>query len=206
MGVVNAASYTQLIPVGGFASIFGTNLAAGASGSTDLPFPRNFLGVQVSINGAPVQLTYISDGQINFIASANLLPGPATLIVQTPYGSSAGVTIQIAARSPGIFWDVPSGYGAILIAGTPNTTQVSPARAGDFLEIYSNGLGPTPQASVTIAGINVEVTYAGPSYLGGLDQVNVKIPTGLPPGPQDLILTVNTLVSNTVKVQIAAGP
>jgi len=204
MGVVNAASYTQLIPAGGFASIFGTNLAAGASGSSSLPFPKNFLGVTVNINGVAVQLSYVSDGQINFIAPADLLPGSATLIVQTPYGASPAVTIQIAARAPGIFWDVPSGYGAILIAGTTNTTQVSPAHAGDFLEIYSNGLGVTPQASVTIAGIGVEVTYAGPSYLQGLDQVNVKIPAGLPPGPQDLILTVNTLVSNTVKVQIGS--
>ena len=206
MGVVNAASYTQLIPVGGFASIFGTNLAAGASGSTDVPFPTVFLGVQVMINGVAAKLSYISDGQINFITPANLLPGSATLTVQTPYGSSPAVSIQIVARAPGIFWDVPSGYGAILIAGTTNTTQVSPAHAGEFLEIYTNGLGATPQASVTIAEIGIEVTYAGPSYLQGLDQVNVKLPAGLPPGPQDLVLTVNTLVSNTVKVQIAAGP
>jgi uncharacterized protein (TIGR03437 family) len=162
------------------------------------------LGVQVLIDGVAAPLSFVSDGQINFIAPVNLLPGPATLIVQTPYGASPGVTIQIAASAPGIFWDVPSGYGAILIAGTANVTQVSPARAGDFLEIYCTGLGPMPQAGVKIAGIEVEVTYAGPTHIQGLDQVNVKIPAGLTPGAQDLVLTINGLASNTVKVHIAS--
>jgi uncharacterized protein (TIGR03437 family) len=206
MGVVHAASYTQTVAAGGFGSIFGSNLAAGAYGTTGLPFPTNLLGVRVFLNGLPAALSFVSDGQINFIAPANLLPGTAVLVVQTPYGSSPPVPVQIAARAPGIFWDVPSGYGAILIAGTANWTQVSPARPNDFLEIYCTGLGNMPEASVKIAGISVEVTYAGPTWIQGLDQVNVKIPAGLPSGAQDLVMTVNGIMTNTVKVHIAAGP
>jgi uncharacterized protein (TIGR03437 family) len=55
-----------------------------------------------------------------------------------------------------------------------------PAHPGDDLTVYGTGLGlATPdQVSVAIAGMPVQVTYAGPAGGGaGLDQINFHIPS-----------------------------
>ncbi|MEP6961551.1 MAG: hypothetical protein ABI995_05710 [Acidobacteriota bacterium] len=202
-GVVNAANYTVPVGAGGFGSIFGGSLAGGVVAKASGPnFPTTLSGVRVTINGAAVSLSYVSDSQINFIAPANIAAGTAQLAIETPLGVSAAIPIQIAAVAPGVFFDAATGNGAVLIAGTGLTTQVRAAKAGDFLEIYCTGLGISPVATVTIAGLNAEVTYAGPTVVQGLQQVNVKVPTGLPPGPQDLLLKVSGISGNSVRVQL----
>jgi uncharacterized protein (TIGR03437 family) len=104
--------------------------------------------------------------------------------------------------SPGIFFDSATGYGAILIANTNSVTQVRPAGAGDFIEIYGTGFGAAP-VQVTIAGTPVEVTYSGlaPTF-PGLFQINAKIPSGLPSGAQNLVVSQSGVASNQVKVQL----
>ncbi|MEO8096862.1 MAG: hypothetical protein ABI811_04130 [Acidobacteriota bacterium] len=202
-GVVHAASYIAQIPSGGFATIFGGSLAGGAqTKASGASFPTTLSGVRVTVNGTSVPLSYVSDSQINFIAPANIDAGTAQLIVATPLGISTAVPIQIAAVAPGVFYNTSTGAGAILIAGTGLTTQTRAARAGEFLEIYCTGLGISPTATVSIAGVNVEVTYAGPTVVQGLQQVNVRLPQGLPSGTQDLLLGVNGIPGNSVKVQL----
>jgi uncharacterized protein (TIGR03437 family) len=204
-GVAGAASFLPRIAPGAFGTIFGGSLAAGASASVSAPFPSTHEDVRVTIGGQAAPLFYLTDFQVNFLAPANLVPGPAQVIVETPLGVSRPFQVQVDAVAPGIFFDAASGYGAILLSGTSSVTQVRAAAAGEFIEVYCTGLGASPTATATIGGVPATVTYAGPTFIPGLQQVNVQIPPGLSPGPQNLSLMVNGVPSNTVKVQIA-GP
>jgi uncharacterized protein (TIGR03437 family) len=63
----------------------------------------------------------------------------------------------------------------------PLAGLAQPAHPGDYLTIYGTGLGnATPnQVVVTIAGLPVTVTYAGPAPgQPGVDQINVYLPPG----------------------------
>jgi uncharacterized protein (TIGR03437 family) len=108
----------------------------------------------------------------------------------------------------------------VLQNATGALTVVQPARAGDFLQVYATGLGAVAPAAltgfaspgsppaettlrpqVTIAGQAAPVVFSGlvPGF-AGLYQVNVQVPAGIPPGVQNLALTINGASSNTVQI------
>jgi uncharacterized protein (TIGR03437 family) len=216
--VVNAASFQPGIAAGGLVTILGTDLAGGLgpfSITTAIVFGSTRLPVDVpeiptlSVNGIPATFLYASDTQVNFLAPANLPSGQADISVTTYAGTSAAAKIQVNTYSPGIFFDAASGYGAILISGTSDVTQVHPTAPGDYLEIYTTGLGPlnaqgrtaTPQ--VVIGGLGAPVFYSGPSSTPGVYQVNVQVPPGVAEGKQPVSLSIAGVTSNTVSIQIA---
>jgi len=199
----NSASFSPKIAPGSFVALGGANLAGGASGVASVPFPPTLAGVQVLINGSPAQLYSVSDSWINFIAPADLPPGPASIVVQTLNGVSDPLSVSFDAVAPGIFADAATGYGAILIAGTADVTEVHPASPGTYISIYCTGLGSSPNATVQIAGVDAPVSYAGPTIIPGLNQVNAMVANGTPSGTQTLTLKVNDISSNPVKVRIS---
>ena len=206
-GIVNGASFLPRIAAGGFVTITGLSLAAGTTASSIAPFPTALGGVQVKINGTPVPLAYVSDSQINLVAPANLVPGPANVTVETALGVSAAVRVQVEEFAPGIFFDSASGFGAILIAGTASTTQSRPALPGDFLEIYCTGLGISGgSVKVQIAGAEARVVFTGQTAIPGLYQVNVQVPADAPVGSVPLTLSINGVASNSVKVLVSSRP
>ena len=158
------------------------------------------------INGSPAPLVSVSDTQVNFLAPDNLVPDTAGLVVRTPLGTSDPAQVQVEAYAPGIFFEALTEYGAILNAGTAYTTQAQPAKPGGYIEIYCTGLGSlSVQPSVQAAGFDAPIVYSGVTSIPGLYQVNVQIPNGVPSGAQSLTLTINGVISNTVKVQIAGN-
>jgi uncharacterized protein (TIGR03437 family) len=217
--VVNAASFQPAIAPGGLVTVLGTDLTGGLGpfSSTGNPTMGSRLGSPiaapeiptVSVNGTTAIYLNASDTQVNFLAPANLLSGQADISITTYAGTSPSAKVQVHTYSPGIFFDTASGYGAILISGTSDVTQLHPASPGDYLEIYATGLGPlnaqgrtaTPQ--VVIAGIAAPVLYSGQTSALGLYQVNVQVPLGVPGGKQPLSLSIAGDMSNTVSIQIA---
>lgn len=207
---VNAASYRAGLSPGTLATLFGVNLAGGRKAAAPFPWPESLEGVTVTLNGKPAPLLYVSDPQINLLVPAALPEGTADLVVSTPVGVSATVRLPIAGVSPGIFFDLATNLGAVLVAGTAQTA----AARGDYLEIYATGLGPvradgvlqrtqlTPE--VFIAGLPArEVPFSGlaPGWLG-LYQVNARVPDGVPSGLQPLVIQIGGQRSNEVRVQI----
>src|ERR1019366_3750263 len=93
-------------------------------------------------------------------------------------------TINLVAVQPGIFG------GAVVHAGTTVSALTTPVRAGDYIEIYCTGLGPTRnsgglslptlQPTVYIGATPVSAAYSGlaPGFVG-LYQVDARIPAGL---------------------------
>lgn len=211
--IVNAASYQPGITPGGLGRIFGANLAAGARVAAGMNWANSLAGVVVRINGTPTPLLFVSDRQINFWTPSNLPPGTAQVQVVTPLGISPPQQVEVSAVHPGIFFDALSGAGAVLVAGTAQTTAERPVEPGGFIEIYCTGLGRTNQDSalattistpeVTINGQPAEVLFSGlaPGFLG-LYQVNVRVPEGTASGEATLAITMEGRRSNEVKIRV----
>jgi uncharacterized protein (TIGR03437 family) len=194
--VVNAASYLNGVAAGAFETIYGVNLASGQSA-----------GVQVLLNGSVLPLLYASDTQINFYVPQSTPQGSAALTVVTPSGAKATASVDVVPVQPGIF------PGGVLHAGTSVSALTSPVHAGDYIEIYCTGLGPTAavggfQETVLAPIVFIGATPVQPVYSGlspgsvGLYQVNVQVPAGLAPGIEPLLMSVDLAHSNQVNIAV----
>jgi len=128
--------------------------------------------------------TLLNDGRV-LIAGGTAFPDITSLAqLYTPSVlTPAPVLLSISGDS--------QGQGAILHAGTARLVSATdPAVAGEALEIYGTGLGGgsaiPPQ--VAIGGRLAEILYFGnaPGF-AGLNQVNVRVPSGIVMGPAVLV-------------------
>jgi hypothetical protein len=141
-GLVSAATFEQsVVAPGSVVSLFGLNL----SGAT----------VQFDAVSAPI--LYSSASQVNLQVPWEL-QGKASSSVTVTVNSvtTAPQTVPVGLAAPGIFsLGAPrGGQGAIVNLAGIVVDANSPAHAGDYLQIYANGLGPvsnTPQTGA-IAG------------------------------------------------------
>lgn len=225
-GVVNGGSFKGLPAPGSIVSIFGTNLASSLSVASTVPLTTSLGGVSVTFNDTfQAPLFFTGPQQINAQLPSGLSAGAVTVTVTNSAGTSAPKTIQIGSSSPSIFTvnQAGTGQGWVLFA---NSTDVAapagaiqglnsrPAKAGDILTIYANGLGPvTPPVAdgnntldalrqttstptimvgnVTVAASDVLFSGLAPQFVA-LYQINFRVPSGVTPG-------------NAVPIQITIG-
>ena len=208
--VVNAGSGAPGAAPGTWVSIFGTNLAGasytlGASDVVDNNLPTSLQNVSVQIDGKAAFLDYVSPGQINVLIPEDSNSGSVTLTVSGTNGTSGAAKVTLQPMLPGLF--AQGGYASAFRPsdGATPTANV-PVTAGDILEIFGTGFGPTSPrvasglifsggaatentVTVKIGGIDALVLWSG--MIGaGLYQINVVVPAGLAAGDNAIVASV----------------
>lgn len=222
-GVVPVYSTVSTVQPGEWISIFGANLSTGTATWTG-NFPTSLGGTSVTIDGKPAYLWYVSPTQINLQVPDDGTTGSVPVVVTTVSGATATSTVTIAPFAPSFnLLDAKHVAGIILrsngsgaygggtydIVGPTGSSLGYPtvaAKAGDIVELFGVGFGPTnptvhagavyagaaPTTNpVTVSINNVSVT---PSFAGetsaGLYQLNITIPASLGTGDAPLQASV----------------
>ena len=221
-GIVPIDGTAARIQPGEWVSIFGANLASSAA-TWNGDFPMSLGGTSVAVNGKPAYLSFVSPGQINLQAPNDTATGVVLVGVTTASGSTSAAVV-LAQFSPSfllldtkhvagliIRTDSSGAYGGGTydIIGPSGTSLGYPtvaARAGDTIELYGTGFGPTNPAepagvafseaaptinpvTLLINGVSVIPAFAGLTG-AGLYQLNLTVPSGLGTGDVSLVATV----------------
>ena len=149
-GIVNAASsapFTAGVAPGDFITLYGTNLAPGTATAYTVPFPTTagLDGVQVTVNGLPAPVQFVSPGQISAIMPYAVGSSIARIQVNNNGVLSNVVTTFVNLTAPGVFTVPPGGvgYGAVLHGDYSLVTAQNPAQVGETVAVYLTGLGTT---------------------------------------------------------------
>jgi uncharacterized protein (TIGR03437 family) len=219
VGIEDAISHSSLYPpVGGLISAFGANLTGDIlmSASTT-PVPNTLNGLGMLVNAQPAAILAVTPWQIHAQIPPSLPDGSAKFEVQFPDGAmSNAIQQEVRAISPNIFTvpsqDAKDCQDAVFHAGTGLPADPEhPANAGEIVEIYATGLGPTrPQlqagmpapasplatlrfpVTVLLGGAPAPVAFAGltPGLIG-VYQIDATVPSGLTGKRQQVTLSVN---------------
>ncbi len=228
-GIVNAASFAPgaALAPGSIVSVFGRRLAASTASASRLPLPTTLGGATLNVGGRDVPLFFSSDGQVNAQLPFELAPNSRPqVVVRGLQAITVPETITIGLAHPGIFStnQQGTGQGAILDVQGRLVDGAAPATAGEVVQVFATGLGPTqppvpsgqaapgaePLARVVVpvearvGGRTARVLFAGlaPGFVG-LYQVNVEVPAGVAAGPEvPLLILQNGVPSNAVTLAL----
>jgi uncharacterized protein (TIGR03437 family) len=235
-GVVPAYSTVTTIQVGEWVSIYGTNLASSTAIWTG-NFPTSLGGASVTIDGNAAFISYASPGLINVQAPNDTFLGPDVPVVVKTASGTATSTVTLAQFAPSFLLldskhvagiivrsdgSGSQGGGTYDILGPTGNSLGYPtvaAKAGDSIELYGVGFGPTTpsipagqlysgpatgapttsQVSLLINNVSVSQSFAGLSE-AGVDQINLTVPAGLGTGDVPLVATVGGVQTQPVVV------
>jgi len=245
-GVVDAAASLTTIAPGSYVSIYGTGFGSALAGASDqfglvcpngsyCPYPVSFdyMTVSFDVPGATYPgFPYFILGtaqypQINLVVPREL-QGQSSAQVKVSYDfdlSSNVVTVPLATYVPAFI--VSCGGACALDTGYKVISTSNPAKRGQYIQLYANGLGPvtnppgdgvaatasplsqTPTTPVvTIGGAvvpsaNVQFSGLAPGY-PALYQINVLVPQSSQTGsavPISLQIGGATTPAATIPVQ-----
>ena len=213
-GVVPLDSEVSIIQPGEWVTIYGTNLASGTT-IWNGDFPTSLGGTSVEIDGKAGYLEYVSPDQINLQAPDDTARGTVSVVVTTAAGSATStVTLSgfgpsfplldtthvagIIVRSNGSGAYGGGTYDILGPTGKSLGYSTVAAKAGDIVELFAVGFGPTTPAVPAgepfsgAAPINNPITLyinnvaVKPAFVGlssaGLYQINLIVPPGLGEG------------------------
>ena len=259
-GLFNPAGYTPIESCSPNAIV--TFLGSGFSlhdpiQASSSPWPTELAGVRIRINGVYAPITFVSDTTVHFQcpaldpgvtlemvmeyeAAPSIAPGAAAA---TAIVTVAPVVVKMSDATPGLYL-IKGTQAAVLIAGTgfvagpppsglPGERYAArPAVAGEYLEIYANGMGAANEALapgqsapldhlITLVGRVTAVFGDGqkaPAVFAGLTpgsvglfQINVQVPEGTRIGdaiPLYIELTRedgSVVRSNTATIAVSVG-
>ena len=230
IAVVSAASFLPGISPGALVTIFGYNLSDvnGVVVANTDPLPLELAHVAVDINGVPAPIFSIAyngtEDQISVQVPYSTRTGPSSALVEVfDYGQSVG-TAQTDSydEDPGIF-TYQGNYAVALLY--PNYSLLgpnNPALRGDYIILYTTGLGPlslnltdgygapsNPLArtvdpfQVFVAGEACDIYFSGlaPGFVG-LYQLNIRLPSDLPRGNLDVQIVSPYASSNIATLPV----
>jgi uncharacterized protein (TIGR03437 family) len=222
-GVTNSASgQTGAVAPGELIAIYGSGLgpASGIPFSVDPVtggVDTTLGGTRVLFGSVAAPITYASAGQINAIVPYEMA-GQSQVVIEVQYQSgSASQTVPIASAAPGAYTLNSSGSGqaAALNQDYSINGPSNPAAKGAYVTIYFTGGGQTNPAgvtgsvtgavlkwltqsiSVTVGNQPATVTFDGsaPTFVDGVDQLNIHLSPNTPPGAQPVVITVGGVSS-----------
>jgi uncharacterized protein (TIGR03437 family) len=229
-GIANAA----FGPVGGrispgeVISIYGPRLGP-STPVTGVPdssgnMPRSLGGVQVSVNGSPVPLLYVSDSQVNAVAPLNITGITAHVHVTFNGADTSDFIAAVVESNPEIFQRADGTAAAVNQDGTINSPD-HPAPVGSVVAIWATGIGATPFGvwqdgriaagpldfgccQVLPEGRPVDVLYGGvaPGIVAGVVQINFRAPvpsSNLLLGTAAVSLVAGGMTSHPVAIYVA---
>jgi uncharacterized protein (TIGR03437 family) len=231
-----SALISQVAP-GSIATAKGPHLATAMEINSQATPPTTLGGTTVNItdfNGRvwPAPLFYASPKQVNYLVPTGVAEGSAVVTLTASDGTVSTDVLDVERQAPSLFqlntvglvaanvlrvsggnstyetvYSVTSGNGVIA-----RPIDLGPPGDQVYLLLYGTGMQALAanNVSVTMDGISVPVSYAGPQGgFPGLDQVNVLLPRSLAGrGDVALVLTARGtpsatgLVANTVRVTI----
>ena len=205
-GVVNAASLAAGVTANSWITILGANLSPDtndwSSSVVNGKLPTSLDGVSVSVGGMPAYVYYVSPGQINALAP-DVPPGPVTVTVTNPSGTSAPVNSTAGIYGPAFFpWPGSQAvatrpdYTLVARPGTFPAAATTAAKPGEVIVLWGTGFGPTSPAAtpgvstpasqvystatlpaVTLGGTTLQVLGAALTPgSAGLYQIAVQLP------------------------------
>lgn len=212
--VVNAASFSgNSVAPGSIVTIFGSNLTNSTASVTDPANPPVTLaGTSVEIGGTAAMLFFVSPTQINAVVSATVAAGTQPVVVLSPSGTTNGSVVVSVSSPPGLFSMTGTGTndGAIIqsLTGRVGAFSVFDGTTATYLSLFLTGANLTATPVVTVAGVSVNVAYAGASpCCSGLQQINVTLPASLQgAGRVPVMVQAGGQFSNVVEIVILPAP
>lgn len=234
LGVVNAANFapiTNPIAPGEIITLFGSGLSASTVNATTLPLPTVLGNVQVTINGTPAPLIYVTSGQIAAVVPVAISPGNnvfnATIQVINNNTKSNPVTVYTNFTSPGLYSFSSNGVGsaAAELSNFSLLTSANPAKTGSTVLLYATGLGQvlplvadgaaapsnplafaTDQDLVYIGGQQENIIFNGLTPgLAALYQINATLVQGTPTGADFTDISTPDAYTSEVTIPVASG-
>lgn len=208
-GITDAANYTPITNAyapGELVSLYG-NFGVSTQVAPALPFSTTLAGVQVFVNGQAAPVYLVSQNQVSALIPYEIAGEYfATFQVAVNGAMSNPVTVYVDNSAPGIYTLTQDGMGeaAILHADQKEVSSTNPAKPGETVIMFMNGLGPvSPQVADGVAAPSspvstsleasdigvylddgqdfafAEVSFAGlaPGF-AGLYQINFTLPSG----------------------------
>ncbi|MGH9768913.1 MAG: hypothetical protein ACREAB_15885 [Blastocatellia bacterium] len=213
---VDAAKFGTVVAPEAIVAAFGSKLATQSVGATSLPLPTLLDGTSVYVDGVAAGLLYVSGQQVNYVIPSGTSLGPADVVIVARDGTVSRGKVNVAGSIPAIFTGKSGGAGApaglvsrdgqsfdILLSNADGAPV--PIDAGNYVALFGTGMrfASTPM-KITIGGVEIDPLFFGPQgSFEALDQVNLQIPQSLAgKGDVDLVLTLDSKTSNTVKLRI----
>jgi uncharacterized protein (TIGR03437 family) len=248
-GIVSAGlsnPRVQVLSPNAIVTVFGNNFApagtAAQGGVVNGQIPTLVAGLCVEFGTVAAPIFSVYPNQINVQVPA-VAPGnvPVQVITDcnTPQAvASPPVSMPAQATAPEFFYFTQPMSGANPIAAINAVTggyvgpkdlisgaTFTPAKSGDYLELFATGFGATNPAiapgvvpsglpavtapySITFGGVTLkpsEILYVGLSQFAGLYQVNIQVPEGVPDGNQQLAITVGGVASPVGFIAVQNG-
>jgi uncharacterized protein (TIGR03437 family) len=228
-GVIDGATFTkgQAVAPGSVVSIFGSGLAAATLGGDTIPLSATIGSTSVSFNGEAAPLYFVSAGQVNAQLPWDIQPGTINVTVTNGGVTSPATAVSVGSFSPGIY-SIPAGAGYAVainnadqsIAAPPGAIPgltTHPAKAGDVMIMYANGLGPVslngsaPAANPVLGAASLDATrytLTVPTLLIGGKQAQVVFSGLAPqfPGINQINFVVPSVTpGNSIPIQLVEG-
>jgi uncharacterized protein (TIGR03437 family) len=222
--VTNGASFSNAPAVspGSLVTIFAATGVSQPASASSIPLPVILGDLSVTVNGIAVPMIFVNSTQVNFQLPNEILPGPATVALESGSGSSEPFPFTVSAAAPGIF---TYGSNQVVAQNYPSLSVNAPnkpATAGGVVIVYLTGIGPlnnvvadgllTPSSplstatsshSATINQVNAPISFLGltPGFVG-LAQANLTVPAELKAGTYPLVITVDGMSSNAAMITV----